>query len=295
MRLVHLLAIDRQRSVLDDSRSAARAYTAYGAATQGGAMSAFCGERQDALTGCYHLGNGHRQFNPVIMRFHSPDALSPFAEGGLNAYAYCAGDPVNRADPSGRFIIPALVQGAAYFSSFMTGGAGLNRNFHNATQRLIRLRHPAHSYKPPTTQARVANTLHFYGAGLLANSGRTIGLLGGLPASPATDLAMFSAVQNAAGATAVGAGTLLMMKPVASNWWRDAGTYGVPRWRVVTEGVAETLGVGLVWDGLRYLGRGLGAAGNRLSNWVRRPWQTPPEPPVELTTVSAGVRQGDPG
>ncbi|WP_397457346.1 RHS repeat-associated core domain-containing protein, partial [Pseudomonas versuta] len=35
------------------------------------------------------------------MRFHSRDSLSPFGEGGLNGYAYCAGDPVNRIDPSG--------------------------------------------------------------------------------------------------------------------------------------------------------------------------------------------------
>ncbi|WP_230202737.1 RHS repeat-associated core domain-containing protein, partial [Pseudomonas syringae] len=42
-------------------------------------------------------------FNPVLMRFNSPDSLSPFGEGGVNAYAYayCEGDPVNRVDPSG--------------------------------------------------------------------------------------------------------------------------------------------------------------------------------------------------
>jgi len=35
------------------------------------------------------------------MRFHSPDSFSPFAAGGINAYMYCGGDPVNRIDPSG--------------------------------------------------------------------------------------------------------------------------------------------------------------------------------------------------
>ena len=29
------------------------------------------------------------------------DDLSPFGEGGLNAYGYCSGDPVNRCDPDG--------------------------------------------------------------------------------------------------------------------------------------------------------------------------------------------------
>lgn len=48
------------------------------------------------------LGNGYRAYNPVLMRFNQPDSLSPFGQDGLNAYAYCQGDPVNRQDPSGR-------------------------------------------------------------------------------------------------------------------------------------------------------------------------------------------------
>ena len=63
----------------------------------------FNGERPDPVTGCYLLGNGYRAFNPVLMRFNSPDSLSPFGKGGLNAYAYCSGDPVNLSDPSGHF------------------------------------------------------------------------------------------------------------------------------------------------------------------------------------------------
>lgn len=51
--------------------------------------------------GWYHLGNGHRVYNPALRRFHSADRLSPFGEGGLNAYAYCLGDPVNHVDPTG--------------------------------------------------------------------------------------------------------------------------------------------------------------------------------------------------
>lgn len=52
--------------------------------------------------GLYLLGNGVRAYSPQLMRFCSTDALSPFHRGGLNAYAYCLGDPVNRNDPSGR-------------------------------------------------------------------------------------------------------------------------------------------------------------------------------------------------
>jgi hypothetical protein len=34
------------------------------------------------------------------MRFLSADSWSPFGEGGVNAYAYCGGDPVNQVDPT---------------------------------------------------------------------------------------------------------------------------------------------------------------------------------------------------
>ncbi len=97
-----LAVIDQQRSVLESS-SLPRAYTPYGAVSdKRGAVLAYCGQARDSLTGHYHLGNGHRTFNPLLMRFNSPDRLSPFAVGGLNVYAYCMGDPVNRNDPTGR-------------------------------------------------------------------------------------------------------------------------------------------------------------------------------------------------
>ncbi len=63
------------------------------------------------MTGYYLLGNGYRAFNPVLMRFNSPDSLSPFGKGGLNAYAYCAGDPVNRVDPTGHHFAVVLISG----------------------------------------------------------------------------------------------------------------------------------------------------------------------------------------
>ncbi|MGG7597032.1 RHS repeat-associated core domain-containing protein [Pseudomonas sp. WC1] len=97
-----LSVIDQQRSVLGSS-SLPRAYTPHGAfPDKCGAVLAYCGQARDSLTGHYHLGNGYRAFNPLLMRFNSPDRLSPFAAGGLNVYAYCMGDPVNRNDPTGR-------------------------------------------------------------------------------------------------------------------------------------------------------------------------------------------------
>lgn len=61
----------------------------------------FNGERLDPVTGMTYLGNGYRPYNPTLMRFTCPDSMSPFDAGGINTYAYCMDDPVNRADPSG--------------------------------------------------------------------------------------------------------------------------------------------------------------------------------------------------
>ncbi|PMZ89531.1 MULTISPECIES: RHS repeat-associated core domain-containing protein [unclassified Pseudomonas] len=102
-----LLATDQQRSILnalDATQPNPLAYTPYGhRPAENGLLSllGFNGERPDPVTGHYHLGNGYRQFNPVLMRFNSPDSRSPFGMGGVNAYAYCGGEPVNRNDPTG--------------------------------------------------------------------------------------------------------------------------------------------------------------------------------------------------
>lgn len=95
----HLSRADRQLSVLGDTR----AYPPYGALTLViGHRLAYCGQMREPGTGTYHLGNGHRVFNPRLMRFCSSDRLSPFGKGGINTYAYCQGDPVNYHDRDGR-------------------------------------------------------------------------------------------------------------------------------------------------------------------------------------------------
>ncbi|GAB7529670.1 RHS repeat-associated core domain-containing protein [Pseudomonas sp. 3A(2025)] len=107
-----LIATDAPGSVihaLGADQSRAFGYMPYGTRTPKQAplhLPGFNGERPDPVTGHYLLGNGYRAFNPVLMRFNSPDSLSPFGEGGLNAYAYCVGDPVNRVDPSGHTPLP---------------------------------------------------------------------------------------------------------------------------------------------------------------------------------------------
>lgn len=102
-----LPATDLQRSVLhsvDAQGQQGIAYSPYGHRPSGSdvfSLLGFAGERPDPVTGHYPLGKGYRAYNPVLMRFNQPDSLSPFGEGGVNAYAYCQGDPVNRSDPTG--------------------------------------------------------------------------------------------------------------------------------------------------------------------------------------------------
>ncbi|TDB58198.1 RHS repeat-associated core domain-containing protein [Photorhabdus khanii] len=82
-------------------------YTPFG--DNGAALATSCagfnGARRDPVTGCYHLGNGYRTYDPAQMSWRQPDSLSPFGEGGINDYAYCGGDPVNRYDPSGHIML----------------------------------------------------------------------------------------------------------------------------------------------------------------------------------------------
>ncbi|WP_049870484.1 RHS repeat-associated core domain-containing protein [Pseudomonas cremoricolorata] len=114
-RAVSLLQSDVQGTVLDRREStpaATSAFTAYGfkPGAHAADMLAFVGERYDVTSDAYLLGNGHRLYSPRLMRFHSPDTLSPFARGGLNAYSYCGADPVNRVDPSGKYWRDAVVR-----------------------------------------------------------------------------------------------------------------------------------------------------------------------------------------
>ncbi|MGE8068905.1 RHS repeat-associated core domain-containing protein [Pseudomonas sp. NPDC089569] len=112
-----LLAIDQKKTVLNVFGSTwtthSIAYTPYGYHQAGNVLTTllgFNGESFDYLTGSYHLGRGYRQFNPVLMRFCSPDNISPFGKGGMNAYAYCGGEPVMRFDPDGHFFASALAK-----------------------------------------------------------------------------------------------------------------------------------------------------------------------------------------
>ncbi|MCH5556641.1 RHS repeat-associated core domain-containing protein [Pseudomonas syringae] len=149
---VDLLGTDRQSSVLHALSSEGRqplAYSPYGHRAQGGPFSGFNGERADPVTGHYLLGNGYRAFNPVLMRFNRPDSLSPFGRGGLNAYAYCQGDPVNRSDPGGHVGVHILF---------------LDKLPDLALGRIFRHL----SFKDMAAVSGASNTLNEKGAGLIA-------------------------------------------------------------------------------------------------------------------------------
>jgi len=104
---VPLLATNQQNSVMNTHAAGTLAfsYSPFGYTARLNheySLLAFTGHYRQTLTGHYLLGNGYRLYSPGLMRFFSPDSLSPFGLGGPNAYIYCSGDPVNYSDPSGR-------------------------------------------------------------------------------------------------------------------------------------------------------------------------------------------------
>ncbi|MBI6851692.1 RHS repeat-associated core domain-containing protein [Pseudomonas cichorii] len=120
-----LTSTDQPGSVLHAATSGQRnaiAYAPYGHHAPLGNLPGFNGERPDPVTGHYLLGKGYRAYNPVLMRFNSPDSLSPFGEGGLNAYAYCLGDPVNQIDPTGHLSWQVIVALGLSVVAVMTAG-----------------------------------------------------------------------------------------------------------------------------------------------------------------------------
>lgn len=119
-----LLATDRSQSIIAETvedETNTIAYSAYGdrsAQHEAATGLGFNGQLREKQTSWYLLGNGYRAYNPRLMRFHSPDSWSPFSGGGLNAYMYCVGDPVNRSDPTGHApLFPGLPQGLRKFVS----------------------------------------------------------------------------------------------------------------------------------------------------------------------------------
>ena len=106
-----LLAVEIGGSVLgvySHQETETHKFTAYGydpSLPSSSTILGFNAEWIDTWSKSYILGNGYRGFSPELMRFLSPDSLSPFDDGGVNGYAYCAGDPINHLDPSGHMLL----------------------------------------------------------------------------------------------------------------------------------------------------------------------------------------------
>ncbi|MCE5978270.1 RHS repeat-associated core domain-containing protein [Pseudomonas sp. JR33AA] len=251
----------------------------------------------DHLTGCYHLGNGRRTYNPVLMRFHSADSLSPFSDGGLNAYAYCAGDPINRVDPSGAFsvtlfarnrvdVISPVISGISMFSSSVTLGGAVARTARNAVARL-QSQHSGTLYAEPSLRSRIGNTSLFYAGGMgvagTALSGVEQGWIGNVLTTNGRRLGLGNAIGNISGG-------LFSNAEAAQAVWRGVGQPGVSGVRVAWETVYEVTGVRMVVEGASYVwGRGM-ALGARIASAGRaaadawRAWGTQPSAPPPSPT-----------
>jgi RHS repeat-associated protein len=107
---------------------------------------AFNGQLVDGLTGLYLLGAGRRAYSPTLMRFIGADPTSPLGAGGLNAFAYCEGDPVNYSDNTGlsRAFNTPLLPRAQWMSPRFVEGPLQNRGRPQA--RPYQLRQRRHSF-----------------------------------------------------------------------------------------------------------------------------------------------------
>lgn len=267
-----------------------RSYSAYGAYA-GARNIAFGGQMVDRLTGCYHLGNGRRTYNPVLMRFHSADSLSPFSDGGLNAYAYCNGDPINRVDPSGAYpvtsarnrvdVISPAISGISMFSSSVTLGGAVARTARNVVADL-QSQHSGAEYTAPSLRSRIGNTSLFYtgvmGVAGTAMSGVEQGWIGNVLTSHGRRLGLGNAIGNISGG-------LFSNAEAAQAVWRGVGQPGVSGVRVAWETVYEVTGVRMVFEGASYvwgrsmaLGAMIASAGRAAADAWRR-WGTEPSAP----------------
>lgn len=237
-----LLASDLQQSVLaelDRGGATPFAYSPYG--LQSGVSQArthlgFNGQLKERSTGWYHLGNGHRVYSPVLMRFHSPDRLSPFGKGGVNTYAYCGGSPVNRVDPSGEwwFAVPTAGQviGTAVGGLF-------------ASAATIRTASAIVNRQVSSLSARLANIFGFYG-GVSAVAVRPLAIPSALSAALPGAMQVVSVGGNAVSQSLTFTGGTIASVNLARTTLATARSTGQSLRTVAVETIKEVTGYNLL-------------------------------------------------
>lgn len=228
-----ILATKQQRSVIAGRGMPVRAYTPYGAhRVDQGAFLAFAGERLDPHPGLYLLGNGARGYSPQLMRMITPDAFSPFDAGGRNAYAYCAGDPVNHVDRTGHWA--ELVN---WTGGLARKSVGPLYSIDGATRRVVQrsvARIQGQSPPPsPGIKDRLLDTVIFYSGALLAATDIPDALLLDGDLDPVTNLAI------TAGVSAHTTRVLTSLKSTADT----ARAHELPLIKVAMEATLDLTGV----------------------------------------------------
>ncbi|MNE40818.1 RHS repeat-associated core domain-containing protein [Pseudomonas putida] len=268
----HLLTTDMQRSVLPGLR----AYSPYGLMKTGPAPAlAFAGQHRDPLTGNYPLGNGRRFYSPTLMRFTTCDSLSPFSKGGINGYAYCGGDPVNRHDPSGAFW-GVILRGIGLLSSGATLSGAWVRTMKNVVgHRKAKAANSGTNSSPAPHQdlptlSRVSNQ-QFSMTGVFGVAGQVVAAANGVTPS----------VQNAVDLLALGNTVTNLSGGLTGNFaaGREVFSYLRANPREIPGVFGETFMdltmldemLSTVGRGFTQVGRGFAAA----ANWIRSPRPVP--------------------
>lgn len=299
MRHSSLLSINQQASTLHGAGSSPRTYTPYGyLASKDGPLICFTGQLRDITHGLYHLGNGHRVYQPQLMRFLSPDRLSPFGLGGMNAYAYCNGDPITRTDPSGRVWQPVV--GA--ISSSVTGIGAIARTLKNEALRLQHNHLVAQglpsTYTEPPLLSRVGNTM-FAATSVSGVAGNLLsGVEGGWADSSLLTLSSGFGMANSVGNIS---GGLTSNFGAAQEAWRLMGQPGIPSSSVVFGAFVEVTGIRMAGEALALVGRKSMELADRVTHAARdayaswSSWPRPTRSNIELNNFrNTGARENAP-
>lgn len=189
------------------------------------------------------------------MRFLSSDSLSPFERGGINAYAYCGGDPINRTDESGRFWIK--------FSTHLVFGSSAAAGVTNMVVSRMRARInnvelPSGAVEPDLPRlhphvAAAANVLDTWAYTTSVSASpllRTPSFLDLWQTFSRHSMGLIWGVQ--------GADFYAALPMNARHEWRRAGVRGMPRGRLLRNAVLDAYGLSYMWQGVTYVGRAVG-------------------------------------